>query len=85
MNLPYQIAAEMAELAEQMDQEALWKKLTKVGWTQVMLSRLQDNRHAIDITYWLEEHCQGAYEREGRNFLFEDSQDATMFALRWMA
>jgi hypothetical protein len=84
MNLPYQIAAEMAELVEQMDQEALWKKLTEMGWTRVMLSRLQDNRHAVDITYWLEEHCQGAYEREGRDFMFKDSQDAVLFSLRWV-
>ena len=36
MNLPYQIAAEMAELVEQMDQEALWKKLTEMGWTRAV-------------------------------------------------
>jgi len=84
MNLPNQIAAEMTELAEQMKQEVLWRSLIEMGWSQVTLSRLQDNRHAVDITYWLEEHCQGAYEREGRDFLFEDSQDAVLFSLRWV-
>jgi hypothetical protein len=73
------------ELAREIDREVLWGMLTGMGWTRVMLSRLQDNRHAVDITYWLEEYCQGAYEREGRDFLFEDSRDATMFTLKWMA
>jgi hypothetical protein len=85
MNLPSQIAEEMAELAEQMDQEVLWSRLVEMGWVLVSISRLQDNRHAVDITYWLEKHCRGAYEREGRNFLFEDSRDATMFTLKWMS
>jgi hypothetical protein len=70
---------------KEIDREVLWGMLTGMGWTGVMLSRLQDNRHAIDITYWLEENCQGAYEREGRDFLFEDSKDATMFTLKWIA
>jgi hypothetical protein len=86
MNLiDQQVAEQGKKLAEQMDREVLWSMLTEMGWTRVMLSRLQDNKHAIDITYWLEENCQGAYEREGRDFLFEDSRDATMFTLRWMA
>jgi hypothetical protein len=85
MNLPSQIAEEMTELAEQIDQEVLWTRLVEMGWVPVSISRLQDNRHAVDITYWLEKHCCGAYEREGRNFLFEDSQDATLFTLRWMS
>ena len=73
------------ELAREIDREVLWGMLTGMGWTRVMLSRLQDNKHAINITYWLEEHCQGAYERNGRDFLFEHSKDATMFTLKWMA
>jgi hypothetical protein len=70
---------------KEIDREVLWGMLTGMGWSRVMLSRLQDNRHAVDITYWLEENCQGAYERNGRDFLFENSQDATMFTLKWMA
>jgi hypothetical protein len=83
--LDQQVADQGKKIADQMDREVLWGMLTEIGWTRVMLSRLQDNRHAVDITYWLEEHCQGAYEREGRDFLFEDSRDATFFTLKWMA
>jgi hypothetical protein len=73
------------ELAVEIDREVLWGMLTHIGWTRVMLSRLQDNKHAIDISYWLEENCQGAYERNGRDFLFEHSRDAMLFTLKWMA
>jgi len=57
--------------------------LLEIGWTRVMIDRLQDNKHAIDITHWLRENCQGAYERNGRDFLFENEKDAIMFILRW--
>jgi hypothetical protein len=58
--------------------------LQGIGWTRVMLDRLQDNNHAVDITYWLEENIKNPFERNGRDFLFEDSKDATMFILRWV-
>lgn len=61
-----------------------WKEQ---GWTTVKLDKLQDNRHAVDITYWLAE--QGLkdkedYYREGSEFVFQDSKHATVFALRWI-
>jgi len=52
------------------------------GWTCVSISRFQDNNHAVDITMWLEENVKN-YERNGRDFIFENSKDATMFILRW--
>lgn len=72
------------EMAQEIDREILWGMLTGIGWTRVMIDRLQDNNHAIDITYWLVEHCQGAYERNGRDFLFENSKDASYFILKWV-
>ncbi len=60
-----------------------WKEQ---GWTTIKLSRLQDNRHAVDITWWLAE--QGLkdkedYYRQGAEFVFASKKIATMFALRW--
>ena len=72
------------ELAREIDREVLWGMLVGIGWTRVMLDRLQDNNHAIDITYWLEENIKNPFERNGRDFLFEDERDATMFILRWI-
>ena len=72
------------EMAREIDREILWGMLQGIGWTRVMLNRLQDNNHAIDITYWLEENIKNPFERNGRDFLFEDEKDATMFILRWI-
>jgi hypothetical protein len=72
------------QMQKEIDREILWGMLKELGWTRVTLSRLQDNKHAIDITYWLEEYCQGAYEREGRDFIFENPKDASMFILKWV-
>jgi hypothetical protein len=70
-------------IATEIDREVLWGLLKDVGWTRVMLTRLTDNNHAIDITYWLEENCKNPYERRGRDFLFESEKDAVNFILRW--
>jgi hypothetical protein len=86
MNLQEQILDQLsATMSAEMDREILWGMMVELGWHRVSISRLQDNNHAIDITYWLEEKCQGAYEREGREFIFELGTDATMFTLKWVA
>ena len=71
------------QLAQEIDREILWGMLKDIGWTRVMIPKLVDNNHAIDITYWLEETCKKAYERRGRDFIFECAKDAHWFALRW--
>jgi hypothetical protein len=72
------------EMAREIDREVLWGMLKEIGWTRVMLDRLQDNKHAIDITLWLEENIKNPFERNGRDFIFEDEKDAVNFILRWM-
>ena len=84
MTLEDEIADKMAEqMSREVDREILWCMLQGMGWTRVMLPRLIDNHHAIDITYWLEENCRQAFERNGRDFLFESVKDANWFKLRW--
>jgi hypothetical protein len=73
-----------AEMAREIDREVLWGMLQGIGWTRIMLDRLQDNKHAIDITYWLEENIKNPFERNGRDFIFENPKDASMFILRWV-
>ena len=53
------------------------------GWHRVMLDRLQDNKHAIDITLWLEENVRNPYKRNGRDFIFSAERDAVLFILKW--
>jgi len=76
------IHAKATEMQQDMDREILWSMLTEMGWTRVMLE-FRDNNHAVDIAYWVDDHCQGNVERNGRDFLFENQQDAVNFILKW--
>ena len=85
MSIEQEIANKMGnEMAREIDREILWGMLKEIGWTRVMLDRLQDNKHAIDITIWLEENIKNPFERNGRDFIFENEKDAVNFILRWM-
>ena len=70
-------------MANDIDREMLWGMLQNIGWTRVMLPRLIDNNHAVDITHWLALNCNNSYERNGRDFIFESARDANWFVLRW--
>ena len=70
-------------MAREIDREVLWGMLEGIGWHRVMIPRLIDNHHAIDITDWLEINCKHGFERGGRDFIFEDAKDANWFILRW--
>jgi hypothetical protein len=72
-----------SQMAQDIDREILWGMLQGIGWIRVMIPRLIDNNYAIDITYWLESNCKDAYERRGRDFIFESEKDANWFILRW--
>lgn len=85
MNMQEQILEELGDkMHSAIDFEILSDVLVKTcGWHRIDIERLTDNHHAIDITYWLKDNCQGQYHREGRHFLFEQSIDAVMFTLKW--
>ncbi len=70
-------------MAREIDREVLWGMLEGIGWTRVMITRLTDNNHAVDITHWLALNCKNSHERSGRDFLFEEAKDADWFVLRW--
>ena len=71
------------QLSDEIDREVLWGMLQGIGWTRIMLTRLTDNNHAVDITHWLALNCKNSFERSGRDFIFEDARDANWFVLRW--
>jgi len=48
-----------------------------------MLPTMGNGEQAVDIIVWLENNCKKAYERNGRDFIFEDTKDANWFILRW--
>jgi len=71
------------EMQQEIDKEILWGMLKELGWHRVMIDPFRNNQHAVDIVIWLEDHCQGSYERHGRDFIFENDQDAVNFILKW--
>ncbi len=83
-NLEQEILDELGtKMQSEIDREILWGMLKGMGWTRVMIDRFQDNKHAVDITHWLNENCEGSYERNGRDFIFENDRDAINFILKW--
>jgi hypothetical protein len=83
-NLEKQIIEELGtKMQSEIDREILWGMLKNMGWRRVMLDRLTDNNHAVDITYWLEANCKNPFERNGADFIFESEVDAVNFTLRW--
>lgn len=85
VNVDQKVIDDMAKrMADEIDREVLWGMLKDLGWHRVMIDRLVDNKHAIDITIWLKENVKNPYERRGRDFIFSAERDATMFILRWV-
>jgi len=71
------------QMAQDIDREVLWGMLQGIGWCRVMLPTMGNGEQAVDIIVWLENNCKKAYERNGRDFIFEDTKDANWFILRW--
>ena len=71
------------QMARDVDREILWGMLQGIGWSRVMLPTLGNGEQAVEIIVWLEGNCKKAYERNGREFIFEDKRDANWFVLRW--
>ena len=71
------------DLRRDIDREVLWVALKDSGWKSVIIDRFRDNKHAVDITHWLEENCKNTYQRSGREFIFKDTKYATIFILKW--
>jgi hypothetical protein len=84
-NLEDEIATNLSvEMSRYVDFEVLSGLLVEeCDWHRVDLPRLIDNKHAVDITYWLEENAKQHYIRNGRCFIFESEKDSVWFALRW--
>lgn len=71
-------------LADEIDWQVLSDVFIKSGWTKVSLDRLEDRFQAIDIESWIDNNCTGEYMNRGKEFVFEKSQDAEWFSLKWL-
>jgi hypothetical protein len=85
ISLENEIADKMAKtLAEEIDWELLVDMMCAVGWTKVVIGRLKDRYHSIDIQDWLTNNCKGHYRQRGSIFVFEKVEEAEWFSLRWL-
>lgn len=69
------------ELARELDFQIL---CDASGWTTVNFPYFLDSKHAVDISCWLEEYCEGDYRLSGSKVAFESAKDATVFSLKWL-
>ena len=75
------------ETQQEIDTELMVDMLVACGWIKIELPPFQNRYHAVDISDWVEDNCQGNYKdfkQYGRTFVFEDAKDATAFALKWL-
>lgn len=72
-------------LQEEIDWEVMIDILTEVGWTKVNIDwpRQMSAADAHAVKEWCRNNLQGNYNGRNRIWLFEKSQDAIMFSLRW--
>lgn len=84
MNLEDQIMNEMAkEISAEIDFGVMSEMMVAQGWHKVELGYFTNNKIAVDIAYWAEEHSKFKFIKHGRMYVFEDAGDAINFSLRW--
>ena len=84
MNLQDEILRQQSQrLADSVDFEILADALMRsCGWCKITLEPMvMEKSTAIDR--WIKTHCQGHHLAQGLTWLFENSQDAIIFKLKW--
>jgi hypothetical protein len=85
MNLEKEILDQAGkQMSNDIDREVLWSMLSSIGWTRVMISSETAMINATALKEWLTVNCQGAWEKNYSDFIFENQKDASMFILRWV-
>lgn len=77
------ISAAGSLMAAEIDFEILTGFLIETGWTKVVLFPMTwENGALIDL--WVEQNIKGNYQTMGLVWVFERSEDANWFKLRWL-
>ena len=71
------------EISQEIDFGIIAEIMIQQGWHKVQLSPFKNNNHAVDIKYWVEEHCHYDHMNHGTTFIFEDQGDAVNFTMKW--
>ena len=80
-----ELEARMAQvLQEEIDWEIMMSMFKEIGWTEVSVKRFsQPISNEREVKEWCKENLTGLYKGRGTNWLFENTDDATLFTLRW--
>lgn len=71
------------ELSDEIDFEIIAGMMIEMGWHLVELGTLGNNKRAVDIKYWCDEHVKNKFISRGHKFIFSDAGDAINFTLVW--
>ena len=84
MNLEEEIIKDMGQkIANEIDFQVLVDMLCSIGWRKVVLNPMTwEDGYEVDA--WTEKHVKGPFETMGLVWVFEDEEDANLFALRWL-
>ena len=70
-------------IQEKIDWNIMCELLTQMGWHRVETNTRFDIDNYAAVTEWLNEYVKGHYKCRFNTWLFERSEDAVWFALRW--
>jgi hypothetical protein len=70
-------------IADKIDWDIMCDLMTQVGWHRVEANTRFDIDNYAAVTEWLNEYVKGHYKCRFNTWLFERSEDAVWFALRW--
>lgn len=83
MDLQKQIIDDLGkQFANEMDQHILIGFMLELGWREINVDPWIHG-NLSEINQWVESNIQGHTMRSGNRWVFEDSKDATIFALKW--
>ena len=71
------------QIADEIDSEFMKSMLVASGWTCCGFGVLWSTDKVAKVNEWLKRSCQGRYRQLGWYLLFENSNDATMYTLKW--
>jgi hypothetical protein len=84
VELEGELAAAMSQaIAEEIDWEVMCNLMTQGGWHKVKASTQYSMDDYAAVKEWLNEHLTGHYKCRFNTWLFECSEDAVLFSLRW--
>ena len=70
-------------LQEEIDWEVMSTLLVESGYTRIIIEKSYELKELLEMKFWLEYTCKGKYFQRGNNYVFEKTEDAEWFILRW--